>query len=134
MISKLLLPVDNTREAAIVSGIEMHPAFTFPQVMNLLNGGRAQYPAIKVNRRDLFKEQTTARPDLIDVKGHSTGRQPRFIQGAARPRRCGGGRSIRRSGCWPSQRPRMRRTCPESKWKRARERSRSGFFKVFRTL
>ena len=74
-IGKLLLPVDNTREAAIVSGIEVHPAFTLPQVMSLLNGGRAQYPPIKVNRRDLFKEQTTAMPDLIDVKGQETAKR-----------------------------------------------------------
>ena len=74
-ISRLLLPVDNTREAAIVSGIEVHPAFTLPQVMNLLNGGRAQYPPVKVNRRDLFKEETTARPDLIDVKGQETAKR-----------------------------------------------------------
>ena len=73
--SKLLLPVDNTREAAIVSGIEVHPAFTLPQVMSLLNGGRTQYPPIKVNRRDLFKEQTTARPDLFDVKGQETAKR-----------------------------------------------------------
>ena len=31
--TKLLLPVDNTREAAIVSGIDVHPAFTLPQVI-----------------------------------------------------------------------------------------------------
>jgi len=74
-ISKLLLPVDNTREAAIVSGIEVHPAYTLPQVMSLLNGGRSQYPPIKVNRHDLFKEQTTARPDLIDVKGQETAKR-----------------------------------------------------------
>ena len=73
--SKLLLPVDNTREAAIVGGIEVYPAFTLPQVMHLLNGGRAQYPPVKVNRRDLFKEQTTARPDLIDVKGQETAKR-----------------------------------------------------------
>ncbi len=73
--SRLLLPVDNTREAAIVSGIEVHPAFTLPQVVHLLNGGRAQYPPIKVNRRDLFKEQTTARPDFIDVKGQETAKR-----------------------------------------------------------
>ncbi len=73
--SKLLLPADNTREAAIVSGIEVHPAFTLPQVMDLLNGGRAQYPPIKVNRHDLFKEQTTARPDFFDVKGQETAKR-----------------------------------------------------------
>ena len=73
--TKLLLPVDNTREAAIVSGIDVHPAFTLPQVINLLNGGRAQYPPVKVNHSDLFKEQITARPDLIDVKGQETAKR-----------------------------------------------------------
>ena len=73
--SKLLLPVDNTREAAIVSGIDVYPAFTLPQVMNLLNGGRSQYPPVRVNHSDLFKEQITARPDLIDVKGQETAKR-----------------------------------------------------------
>ncbi len=73
--SKLLLPVDNTREAAVVSGVEVHPALTLPQVVHLLNGGCALYPPIKVSHHDLFKEQTTARPDFFDVKGQETAKR-----------------------------------------------------------
>ena len=43
--------------------------------MNLLNGGRSQYPPVRVNHSDLFKEQITARPDLIDVKGQETAKR-----------------------------------------------------------
>ena len=74
-ISKLLLPVDNTREAAVVSGVNVHPAFTLPQVIHLLNGGCGKYPPVKVNRRDLFKEQTMGRLDFIDVKGQEAGKR-----------------------------------------------------------
>jgi magnesium chelatase family protein len=73
--SKLLLPVDNTREAAVVRGIEVHPALTLPQVMTLLNGERTRYPPVQVNRRDLFKEQTMASPDFFDVKGQETAKR-----------------------------------------------------------
>ena len=73
--SKLLLPADNTREAAVVRGVDVHPALTLPQVVHLLNGGCTRYPPIKVNRRDLFKEQTTARPDFFDVKGQETAKR-----------------------------------------------------------
>ena len=73
--SKLLLPVDNTREAAVVSGVDIHPAFTLPQVVHLLNGGSAKYPPIKVKHCDLFKEQTTGRLDFIDVKGQEAAKR-----------------------------------------------------------
>ncbi len=73
--SKLLLPVDNTREAAVVGGVDIYPAFTLPQVIQLLNGGSAKYPPIKVKHCDLFKEQTTGRLDFIDVKGQEAAKR-----------------------------------------------------------
>ncbi len=73
--SKLLLPVDNTREAAVVSGVDIHPAFTLPQVIQLLNGGSAQYPPIQVKHCDLFKEQATGQADFFDVKGQEAAKR-----------------------------------------------------------
>ncbi|MDA2933141.1 YifB family Mg chelatase-like AAA ATPase [Acidobacteria bacterium AH-259-D05] len=72
---KMLLPVDNTQEAAVVNGVEVHPAFSLPQVIHLLNGGLEEYPPVKVNRRDLVKVQLRGLPDFIDVKGQTAAKR-----------------------------------------------------------
>ncbi len=61
---------------------------------------RAEYPPIKVNRRDLFKEQTIPRPDFIDVKGQETAKRALEVA-------CAGGHNLLMIGppgagkpCW----------------------------------
>ena len=66
---KLLLPADNALEAAVVSGVEVYPAFSLPQVLHLLNGGLSECPPTKVNRRQLLKKEAVGLPDFAEVKG-----------------------------------------------------------------
>ncbi|MDA2929231.1 ATP-binding protein, partial [Acidobacteria bacterium AH-259-O06] len=84
---KLLLPADNTREAAVVDGVEVYPAFTLPQVVHLLNGGFADRKAIKVNRQDLLKVETVGLADFIDVKGQEAAKRALEVA-------CAGGHNI----------------------------------------
>ncbi|MEE8349508.1 MAG: YifB family Mg chelatase-like AAA ATPase [Acidobacteriota bacterium] len=74
-VGKVLLPLDNTREAAMVSGVDIHPALSLPQVVDLLNGGFNQYPAIKVDRRELETRSTQKLPDFMDIKGQATAKR-----------------------------------------------------------
>ncbi len=67
--SRLLLPADNTVEAAVVGGVEVYPAFSLPQVLHLLNGGSSQYPATRVSLEQLLTARTSRLPDFADVKG-----------------------------------------------------------------
>lgn len=69
--SKLLLPADNTVEAAVVGGVEVYPAFSLPQVLHLLNGGSSQYPATRVSLERLLTERISGLPDFADVKGQT---------------------------------------------------------------
>ena len=73
--SKLLLPVDNTLEAAVVGGVEVYPAFSLPQVLHLLNGGLSEYPATRVSLEHLLTEKTIGLPDFADVKGQNAARR-----------------------------------------------------------
>lgn len=72
---KLLLPADNTLEAAVVSGVEVYPAFSLPQVLHLLNGGCSEYPQVRVDRRELLKEVAVGLPDFAEVKGQAAAKR-----------------------------------------------------------
>lgn len=72
---KLLLPADNTLEAAVVSGVEVYPAYSLSQVLHLLNGGVSQYPPVRVDRRQLLKEQAVSLHDFSDVKGQTAAKR-----------------------------------------------------------
>jgi len=68
-VGKVLLPVENTQEAAVVDAVDVHPAISLPQVIDLLNGGFEQYPAIQVDRPKLRREEKDRLPDFRDIKG-----------------------------------------------------------------
>ena len=72
---KLLLPADNTMEAAVVSGVKVYPAFSLPQVLHLLNGGFSEDSAIRVDRRQLLKREALELPDFADVKGQAAAKR-----------------------------------------------------------
>lgn len=74
-VGKVLLPVDNTQEAAVVDAVDVHPAISLPQVIELLNGGFEQYPAIKVDRPELGRDDAYRLPDFRDIKGQATARR-----------------------------------------------------------
>ena len=66
---KLLLPVDNTQEAAVVEGLDIYAATALPQVLELLNGGSDQFSPVRVNRRRLLGQPDTGGLDFAHVKG-----------------------------------------------------------------
>lgn len=86
-VRRLLLPTDNTREAAVVDGVEVYPAITLPQVIHLLNGGSADYDPVKLSRRDLLREEALGLPDFIDVKGQEAAKRALEVA-------CAGGHNI----------------------------------------
>ncbi|MBI4446922.1 MAG: ATP-binding protein [Acidobacteria bacterium] len=68
---RLLLPSDNALEAAVVDGVDVYPAVTLPQVLQLLNGGCEQYTPTKVDREELLRGQVQGLPNFADVKGQA---------------------------------------------------------------
>ena len=74
-VGRVLLPVDNTREAAVVKGVDIHAAFSLPQVLHLLNGGFDRYPPVKVKREDLKKQHPHKLSDFMDVKGQTAAKR-----------------------------------------------------------
>ncbi|HUV12246.1 MAG TPA: YifB family Mg chelatase-like AAA ATPase, partial [Acidobacteriota bacterium] len=67
--SRLLLPTGNTRESAVVKGIDIFAASSLEQVLHLINGGVDETCPIKVDHEELFAQSTAGYPDLADVKG-----------------------------------------------------------------
>ncbi len=64
----LLLPVDNTREAAVIEGIDVLPIESLAQAFDLLRGEVRLRP-VKVDVASLFNGGDTTAVDLADVRG-----------------------------------------------------------------
>ena len=73
-IGRLLLPSGNSREAAVVKGLEVYQADSLPQVRDLLsqNGGETQ--PIRVRQQDLIR-QSGPLPDFREVKGQQSAKR-----------------------------------------------------------
>lgn len=66
-LSGLILPRDNTAEAAVVDGIEVRGADTLLEVIGFLGGG--ELPVARVDRSALFQTAAAYDVDFADVKG-----------------------------------------------------------------
>jgi len=84
---KLLLPSDNTKEAAVVKGIDVYPAHSLPQVLHLLNGGASEFAPVTVDRTELLRHQSDGLPDFADVKGQESAKRALEVA-------CAGGHNI----------------------------------------
>jgi magnesium chelatase family protein len=69
-LRRLVVPVGNAKEAAIVGGIEVHPAATLRQAVEFLNGDLA-IPAFTVDLDAVFTESARYAVDFSDVKGQA---------------------------------------------------------------
>lgn len=67
---RLIVPHANTREAAIVGGIDVFPVHTLSDVVVLLGDLAAATP-VRENPQDVLQTQTTTDADFADVKGQA---------------------------------------------------------------
>lgn len=65
--NNILLPWENAREAAIVSGTNVYPLKTLKEAVEFLNNPKM--PAFKVDLENLFKENSHYNLDFSEVKG-----------------------------------------------------------------
>lgn len=67
-IKKIVVPLENAKEASVVKGIKIYGAETLRQVVNFLNGND-QIEEMQVNIEELFKLGNTNLLDFSEVKG-----------------------------------------------------------------
>ena len=64
----LIIPSENSKEAAVVPGIEVIPVDTLPQVVSFLNGEEEIRP-VEIDMEGVFKTYSQYQEDFTDVKG-----------------------------------------------------------------
>ncbi|MDI6740065.1 MAG: YifB family Mg chelatase-like AAA ATPase [Candidatus Edwardsbacteria bacterium] len=69
-LAGMIVPLENAKEAAIVSGLAVHPAATLRQAVDFLNGDLA-IPAFTVDLDAVFTESARYTVDFSDVKGQA---------------------------------------------------------------
>ncbi len=67
-LAGLLLPAENTREAAVIEGINVVPITTLAEAFDMLRGERQIRPTT-IDVASLFSETATTSVDLADVRG-----------------------------------------------------------------
>ena len=68
--SKIILPKENTTEAAIVENIQVYPVKTLPQIINFIDEPSILKP-IKVDVKELFRNSIAYDIDFADVEGQA---------------------------------------------------------------
>ena len=63
----LIIPSENSKEAAVVPGIEVIPVETLPQVVSFLNGEEEIRP-VEIDMEGVFKTYSQYQEDFTDVK------------------------------------------------------------------
>jgi magnesium chelatase family protein len=69
-IRKLVVPVENAPEAAVVQGIEVYGMRSLPEVLALVDEAR-EFAPTKVNSGEMLKQASQYAVDFRDVKGQS---------------------------------------------------------------
>ena len=67
-IRRMVVPVENVREAAVVQGVEVYGMRSLPEVLDLVNETRPFTPA-KVNTAEMLAAASQYTVDFRDVKG-----------------------------------------------------------------
>ncbi len=73
-IQKLIVPLVNAREAALVDGVEVYPVRSLTEVIQLLNSGNGIQP-VKVDTRALLENSQSFMVDFRDVRGQQTAKR-----------------------------------------------------------
>ena len=66
---RLIVPVQNVREAAVVNNVKVYGAHNLREVVDLLNGGEALQPTELDTRKEFYDHQSNFDYDFSDVKG-----------------------------------------------------------------
>ena len=67
--SRLIVPKDNVREAAVVNQLEVYGMDNLSDVIKFLNGDNSYQPTIIDTRKEFYEQQTHTELDFADVKG-----------------------------------------------------------------
>ncbi len=69
---RLIVPIDNVREAAVVNNLEVYGMDNLADVISFLNGNESYEPTIIDTRREFYEQQYSFDLDFADVRGQES--------------------------------------------------------------